>query len=103
MANILKALGRTRAGIDIPPVVVIGLGRFGSSLAHELMANGVEVLGIDSSEKRVREEAPYLTETIAADTTDPEALRQLGVEEVERVIVAIGNQAPKATMKAADR
>ena len=68
MANILKALGRTRAGIDIPPVVVIGLGRFGSSLAHELMANGVEVLGIDSSEKRVREEAPYLTETTSGLT-----------------------------------
>lgn len=102
MANILKALGRSRAGIDIPPVVVIGLGRFGSSLAHELMANGVEVLGIDASEKRVREEAPYLTETIAADTTDPEALRQLGVEEVERVIVAIGSHLEDSILTASN-
>ena len=68
MANILKALGRSRAGIDIPPVVVIGLGRFGSSLAHELMANGVEVLGIDSSEKRVREDCLLYTSPSPRDS-----------------------------------
>lgn len=81
----------SRATIDIPPVVVIGLGRFGTALASELMANGVEVLGVDSSEKIVRERAPYLTEALAADTTDPEAMRQLGIEDVERVVVSIGS------------
>ena len=55
----------SRATIDIPPVVVIGLGRFGTALATELMANGVEVLGVDSSEKIVRERAPYLTEAVS--------------------------------------
>ena len=86
MASIFKALGRSRATLDIAPVVVIGLGRFGCSLASELMGHGVEVLGIDSDEKIVRERAPHLTEAISADTTDPAALRQLGIDEVERVI-----------------
>ena len=91
MVSIFKALGHSRATLDIAPVVVIGLGRFGCSLASELMGHGVEVLGIDSDEKIVRERAPHLTEAISADTTDPAALRQLGIDEVERVIVGIGS------------
>lgn len=50
MANIFDALRREKQSIDIPAVVVIGLGRFGFSLACELMDHGVEVLGIDTSE-----------------------------------------------------
>lgn len=80
-----------RQKLNLPPVVVIGLGRFGGSLAHELTLNGVEVLGIDSDERLVREYAPLLTDATVADTTDPEALRQLGVHEVERAVLGIGS------------
>ena len=55
MANLFGALRREKSSINIPPVVVVGLGRFGSSLARELMEHGVEVLGIDADEKLVRE------------------------------------------------
>lgn len=93
---------RSRAAIDIPPVVVIGLGRFGTAMAKELMVNGVEVLGIDADEKAVREQAAHLTEALAADTTDSEALRQLGIDEVERVVVAIGSHLEESILTASN-
>lgn len=71
-------------------IVVIGLGRFGSALAVELTALGTEVLGIDSDAKVVQGMATQLSHVVTADTTDMVALRQLGVEEFHRAVVAIG-------------
>ncbi|MFC7647991.1 NAD-binding protein [Streptosporangium lutulentum] len=71
------------------PVVVIGLGRFGSSLALELTRRGTEVLAIDSSPSSCRAWRA-LTHVVAADSTDLEALRQLGVPDFYRAVVAIG-------------
>lgn len=72
------------------PVVVIGLGRFGSSLALELAHRGTEVLAIDSRPKLVQSLSGQLTHIATADSTDIEALRQLGVADFHRVVVAIG-------------
>ena len=102
MANLFGALRREKSSINIPPVVVIGLGRFGSSLAKELMEHGVEVLGIDTDEKFVREHADFLTEAVTADTTDAAALRQLGVDEVERVVLAIGSDLEDSILTASN-
>ncbi len=71
-------------------VVVIGLGRFGTSLALELLASDTEVLGIDSDHKTVQALAGTLTHVVEADSTDEEALRQLSVPEFERAVIAIG-------------
>jgi trk system potassium uptake protein TrkA len=71
-------------------VVVIGLGRFGTSLALELLASDTEVLGIDSDHKTVQALAGTLTHVVEADSTDEEALRQLSVHEFERAVIAIG-------------
>lgn len=71
-------------------VAVIGLGRFGSALALELMANGTEVLGIDDREEIVQNHNGLLTHVVRADTTREETLRQLSVPDFERVVVAIG-------------
>ena len=73
------------------PVVLIGLGRFGSAVALELTRRGIEVLAIDSSTKRVQSLAGRLTQVVAADCTDIDALRQLGVPEFYRAVVAIGS------------
>lgn len=73
-------------------VVVLGLGRFGSSLALELIAQGVEVMAIDSDPKLVQRYADDLTHAAVADSTDAEVLRQLGVDEFERAVVAIGSK-----------
>ncbi len=72
-------------------VVVLGLGRFGKSLALELMDQGVEVLGIDSDESVVQRVADRLTHAVVADTTDEESLRQLSVHEYDRAVVGIGS------------
>ncbi|MDT0342918.1 potassium channel family protein [Streptomyces litchfieldiae] len=71
-------------------VAVIGLGRFGSSLAGELMRRGWEVLGVDEDERLVQRHSETLTHVAVADCTDIEVLRQLGVHEFPSVVVAIG-------------
>ncbi|SEG11665.1 trk system potassium uptake protein TrkA [Thermomonospora echinospora] len=73
------------------PVVVIGLGRFGSSLALELARQGTEVLAIDHRPKVVQAMAGQLTHIATADATDIEALRQLGVPDFHRAVVGIGS------------
>lgn len=72
-------------------VVVLGLGRFGKSLALELMSQGTEVLGIDSDESVVQRISDRLTHAAVADTTDEESLRQLSVHEYDRAVVGIGS------------
>lgn len=73
------------------PVVVIGLGRFGSSLALELTRRGTEVLAIDSRPKIVQSLAGNITHLATADATDLDALQQLGVADFYRAVVAIGD------------
>ena len=75
---------------DEHSVVVIGLGRFGRALALELVASGVEVLGIDGDEEIVQELSAHLTHCVRADSTNEEALRQLGVPEFSKAVVGIG-------------
>jgi len=71
-------------------VAVIGLGRFGKSLALELMAGGTEVLGVDADPRTVQSLAGRLTHVVEADSTNEEAMRQLGVHELERAVVGVG-------------
>jgi len=72
-------------------VAVIGLGRFGTALALELMRTGAEVLGVDGSEEIVQGLNGRLSRVVQADTTKPEVLEQLGVTSFDRVVVAIGS------------
>lgn len=72
-------------------VLVIGLGRFGSSVAHELMGLGSEVLGVDASARVVQDHAELLTRVLEADTTDRAVLEQLGVSDFDLAVVAIGS------------
>ncbi|MFP3462035.1 TrkA family potassium uptake protein [Arthrobacter globiformis] len=79
------------SGAPADTVVVIGLGRFGGSLALELEAQGTEVLGIDSSEETVQSYNGRLTHVVRADSTKEEVLRQLSVHEFDRAVVGIGS------------
>lgn len=83
-------LARTSRNAD-STAVVIGLGRFGKSLALELMRQSVEVLGIDEDPKTVQRLAGRLTHVVEADATNEEALRQLSVHEFDRAVVGIGS------------
>jgi trk system potassium uptake protein TrkA len=81
-------------------VAVIGLGRFGSSLALELMASGTEVLGIDVDQELVQSLNGQLTQVVRADSTREEVLRQLAVDEFDRVVVAIGDDVQASILTA---
>lgn len=70
--------------------VVIGLGRFGRSVASNLSTLGHEVLAVDSSEDNVEAVAPYVTQAVQADATDEDALRELGISSFDAAIVCIG-------------
>lgn len=72
-------------------VIVIGLGRFGSSVANSLIRMGHEVLGVDEDGALVQKLSDRLTHVVQADTTDIDALRQLGAADFERAVVGIGS------------
>ena len=69
---------------------IVGMGRFGSSVARTLYNLGFEVLAIDSDEHRTQEVISMVTHAVQADSTDEEALRALGVRNFDVVVVAIG-------------
>ncbi len=73
-----------------PDIAVIGLGRFGSSLALTLAASGCKVLGIDRDQTIVQHLADDLTQTVALDATDENALRAIDITAFDTVVVAIG-------------
>ncbi|MFM1795444.1 MAG: hypothetical protein RLZZ340_121 [Actinomycetota bacterium] len=79
-----------RRGFHSANVAVIGLGRFGSALALELVQGGHQVLGIDFDDKIVQSLAGQLTHVVAADTTDEETLKELGLADLDCAVVAIG-------------
>ena len=73
------------------PVAVIGLGRFGTALALELARGGTEVLAVDSRPDIVQRLSGQLGHVVVADSTDPDALAEIGIGDFSRVVVAIGN------------
>ena len=75
----------------IKQYAVIGLGRFGTSVARRLHEAGHEVLGIDANEERVEDAELFVTHAVVADTTEEKALTSIGISNFDCVIVAIGN------------
>lgn len=69
---------------------VIGLGRFGSSVAVHLYQLGYDVLVIDSDEERTQKFSDEVTHVVQADSTDENALKALGIRNFDVVVVAIG-------------
>lgn len=82
------------------PVVVMGLGRFGKSLALELVDEGVEVLGIDTDDKLVQSLAGRLTHVVQADTTNAQTMRELSVHEFDRAVIGIGTDLESSILSA---
>lgn len=72
------------------PVMVIGLGRFGTAVARSLVRLGHEVLAVDESAEIVQRYASDFTHIVAADSTDTEALKQIGAEQFSSAVVGIG-------------
>ncbi len=70
---------------------VIGLGRFGNTVATALYKLGYDVLAIDSDEERVHAFSNEVTHVVQADATDEETLKTLGIRNFDVVVVAIGH------------
>ncbi|MCF7803582.1 MAG: TrkA family potassium uptake protein [Candidatus Marinimicrobia bacterium] len=70
--------------------VVIGLGVFGRQVALTLAQEGAEVIAVDSDMERVEELHDYISYSVKLDSTDPSALRSLGLQDMDAAIVAIG-------------
>lgn len=69
---------------------VIGLGRLGYHVATGLAENGVEVLGVDSNESIVASIRDQVTQAICMRVNDEASLRSIGIEDMDTVIVAMG-------------
>jgi trk system potassium uptake protein TrkA len=69
---------------------VIGLGRFGTSVARTLAGMGYDVLAIDQREERVQDIMEHVTHAVQVDAVDEHALKSLGIRNFDVVIVAIG-------------
>jgi trk system potassium uptake protein TrkA len=69
---------------------IVGMGRFGSSVARTLSGLGFEVLAIDQDEQRTQDVANFVTHAVQADATDEDAMRALGLGNFDVVVVAIG-------------
>ncbi len=68
---------------------VFGLGRYGLSVAKELVSSGAEVLAVDINESIVNEAAEYLPYCKCADITEADVIRQLGISNIDTVIIAM--------------
>ncbi|MBI2830819.1 MAG: TrkA family potassium uptake protein [Chloroflexi bacterium] len=79
-------------------VVVIGLGRFGVSLASSLSRSGHEVLAVDSDARKVQSIAAQITHAIHADTTDEAVLEELGIRNFDIAVVAIGSDVQSSVL-----
>lgn len=69
---------------------VIGMGRFGRSVATTLQQLGHRVLAIDQNEDPLRRIADSVTHAVQLDSTDTEALKRVGIANMDAVVVAIG-------------
>ncbi|QKG84007.1 TrkA family potassium uptake protein [Kroppenstedtia pulmonis] len=77
---------------------VIGLGRFGGSVAKTLHDMGYEVLAMDRDPQRVQDYAQIVTHAVEADSTDEKALRALGIRNFDVVVVSIGEDIQSSIM-----
>ena len=78
--------------------VVIGLGRFGSSIATTLYSLGNDVLVIDKNEDLIQDIASQVTHAVQADATDENALRALGIRNFDVAIISIGGDIQSSVM-----
>lgn len=77
---------------------VFGLGRYGRAVAKELIDSGAEVIAVDCNNKIVEDLVGEFPVCKCADITDPEAIKQLGISNVDTVVIAIAGQFEASVM-----
>jgi trk system potassium uptake protein TrkA len=71
---------------------VIGMGRFGQSVVTELINKNADVLVIDKDPERIAKMSKMATYAVTLDTTDVNALKEVGIASIDHVVVAIGKE-----------
>lgn len=71
--------------------VVIGLGQFGTNVAKTLANYGATVMAVDTDDRKLELVADLVTHTICADATNPEVVRQLGIQNYDGAIIGMGH------------
>ncbi|MBC9927440.1 MULTISPECIES: TrkA family potassium uptake protein [unclassified Leucobacter] len=84
------------------PVLVIGLGRFGAATAGQLDRLDREVLVVDTDATLVQKWADRVTHAVQADARSMDALRQVGAEEFQIAVVAVGSSIEASVLVAAN-
>lgn len=77
---------------------VFGLGRYGKAVAKELVRNGAEVLAVDSDEELVNDAIAEIPYCKCADITEPEVIKQLGIANIDVVIIAMASSLEASVM-----
>lgn len=78
--------------------LVLGLGKFGVSVARTLSKLGCQVVAVDRNEERVQDIAEEVTYAVTADVTDAEVLESLGVSNLDAAVIAISNDMEASIM-----
>lgn len=78
--------------------VVIGLGRFGMSVATTLSDAGYEVMAVDNNEETIQEISSVVTHAVEADVTDVDVLKSLGIKDFDVAVVGIGRDIQSSIM-----
>ena len=79
-------------------VCVIGMGRYGSTIARELYQSGHDVLAIDANEAKIQEQMGHVTYAVRADATNESVLRELDLPDYDVAIVALGGDHVQASV-----
>jgi trk system potassium uptake protein TrkA len=79
---------------------VIGLGRFGWSVAKTLSEKGHQVLAIDHNEELVQSVSEFVTEAVQVDSTDEKALKAVGIMNVDVAVIGIGTNLEASVLTA---
>ena len=79
-------------------VIVLGLGRFGMSIAKTLAENGCNVLAVDNNPDIVQIATQFVTHSVKADVTDENALKALGIGNFDVAVIATGSRLEASIM-----
>lgn len=77
---------------------IIGLGSFGSQVAKSLFEHKAEVLAIDADPTRIAAIKDFVTEAICAHLTDESSIREIGINQIDNIIIALGDNFAEAAL-----
>jgi len=78
--------------------IVIGLGRFGTSVAETLYSLGNDVLAVDNDEDAVQDISDKVTHAVQADANDENSLKALGISNFDVAVISIGSNIQSSIM-----